>query len=103
MSFTVARRTREIGIRVALGGNPRRIMLAVFARPLAQVTAGAFAGSALVMWISGAASFEGLSLARCAGIAGYSALMFGVCLLACVGPTRRALRLEPTEALRVDD
>jgi ABC-type lipoprotein release transport system permease subunit len=55
------------------------------------------------MWISGAASFEGLSLARCAGIAGYSALMFGVCLLACVGPTRRALRLEPTEALRVDD
>ncbi len=103
MSFTVARRTREIGIRVALGGNPRRVMLAVFARPLAQVTVGALVGAALVMWISGAASFEGLNLARCAGIAGYSALMFGVCLLACVGPSRRALRLEPMEALRVDD
>lgn len=102
MSFTVARRTREIGIRVALGGDPRRVMLAVFARPLAQVTVGALAGAALVMWISGAASYGGLKLAQCAGMAGYSALMFGVCLLACVGPTLRALRVEPTEALRAD-
>jgi ABC-type antimicrobial peptide transport system permease subunit len=102
MSFTVARRTREIGIRVALGGDPRRVMLAVFARPLAQVTVGALAGAALVMWISGAASYGGLKLAQCAGMAGYSALMLGVCLLACVGPTLRALRVEPTEALRAD-
>jgi ABC-type lipoprotein release transport system permease subunit len=32
--------------------------------------------------------------------AGYSVLMMGVCLLACIVPTRRALRVEPTEALR---
>lgn len=32
----------------------------------------------------------------------YAAVMLGVCLLACVVPTRRALRVEPTEALRAD-
>jgi ABC-type lipoprotein release transport system permease subunit len=32
----------------------------------------------------------------------YAAFMFGVCLLACVVPTRRALRVEPTEAMRAE-
>jgi ABC-type lipoprotein release transport system permease subunit len=31
---------------------------------------------------------------------GYAAMMFGVCMLACIVPTRRALRVQPTEALR---
>jgi len=35
-------------------------------------------------------------------IAAYSAVTLGICLLACVGPTRRALRLEPSEVLRAD-
>lgn len=35
-------------------------------------------------------------------LAAYAALMLGVCLLACVVPTQRALRLEPTEALRAE-
>lgn len=48
MSFTVARRTREIGIRVALGSNPRRIVAAIFGRPLVQVGLGVVAGGALV-------------------------------------------------------
>ena len=37
-----------------------------------------------------------------ASLMGYAAVMFAVCLLACVVPTRRALRVEPTEALRVE-
>ncbi|MGH7501348.1 MAG: FtsX-like permease family protein [Longimicrobiales bacterium] len=47
MSFTVARRTREIGIRVALGCEPLRIALAIFRRPLVQVGLGIVAGSGL--------------------------------------------------------
>jgi ABC-type antimicrobial peptide transport system permease subunit len=35
-------------------------------------------------------------------VAVYSVLMMGVCLLACIVPTRRALQVEPTEALRSD-
>jgi ABC-type lipoprotein release transport system permease subunit len=34
--------------------------------------------------------------------AGYAAVMLGLCMLACVGPTRRALEIEPTVALRTE-
>jgi ABC-type antimicrobial peptide transport system permease subunit len=48
MSFAVSRRTREIGVRVALGADPRRIIAASFRRPLTQVGLGVAAGGALV-------------------------------------------------------
>lgn len=40
--------------------------------------------------------------AEAAFMAAYAALMLGVCLIACIGPTRRALRLEPSDVLRSD-
>ena len=50
----------------------------------------------------GASEAQGLSATAIAMQAGYAALMFGVCLLACVVPTRRALEVEPTVALRTE-
>ncbi|MGZ8469870.1 MAG: FtsX-like permease family protein, partial [Gemmatirosa sp.] len=97
MSFTVARRTREIGLRIALGASPRRLVVSVFARPLAQVGLGVAAGAVLTAMMGDSATPAAL-----AGALGYAVLMFGVCLLACVVPTRRALRVEPTVAMRVD-
>jgi len=97
MSFTVARRTREIGVRVALGASRRRVVAAVFARPLAQVGLGIVAGGVLTAMFG-----DSVRPAALAGALGYSVLMFGVCLLACIVPTRRALRVQPTEALRAD-
>ena len=44
----------------------------------------------------------GLSLDQIATLVAYVAFMFGVCMLACIVPTRRALGVEPTEALRVE-
>lgn len=115
LSFTVSRRTREIGVRVAVGASPRRIVSTIFRRPLAQVGAGILVGSILVGIGSivvrnhqpdtdmGMHTFAGgLSLGQLAALIGYSALMLGVCLLACIVPTRRALRVQPTEALRAD-
>jgi predicted permease len=100
MSFTVARRTREIGIRVALGADPRRIVASIFRRPLIQVALGVVAGSVLVAALTFAIE-DGVVSARQVGmVVAYAALMLGVCMLACVVPTRRALRVEPTEALR---
>jgi ABC-type antimicrobial peptide transport system permease subunit len=102
MSFTVARRTREIGIRVALGASPRRVVAAIFRQPLAQVGIGIGAGAALVAGVVLLMTGGAVSGMQLLAVVAYAALMLGVSLLACVVPTRRALRVEPTEALRAD-
>jgi len=113
MSFTVVRRTREIGVRVALGGTPRRILASIFRKPFTQVATGIAIGFVLVA--AAAYSIAGrrpdgqprvveemLTLGDFALIAAYSAVMLAVCLLACVVPTMRVLRVQPTEALRAE-
>jgi putative ABC transport system permease protein len=109
LSFIVARRTREIGVRVALGASQRRIIVAIFRRPLIQVAVGVGVGGILIaLATEGLAHSEmsnagsGMSVAVLVQLIAYGALMFGVCLLACVVPTRRALSVEPTEALRAE-
>ena len=115
LSFTVSKRTREIGVRVAVGASPRRVIATIFKRPLTQVGAGIVVGSFLVGLGSvvvrnhqpdtamGMHTLEGgLSLGQLAMLIGYAALMLGVCLIACVVPTRRALGIQPTDALRAD-
>ncbi|HEX8210063.1 MAG TPA: ABC transporter permease [Longimicrobium sp.] len=110
LSFTVARRTREIGVRVALGANRRRILTAMFRRPLTQVGLGVAAGASLIaagaVILTRSAAFasapSALSVGHVALLAAYAAFMLGVCLLACVVPTRRALGVEPMVAMRVE-
>jgi putative ABC transport system permease protein len=111
LSYVVARRTREIGVRVALGASARRVIASIFRRPLTQVALGVIAGIVLIaMAVIGAQNTtefagmkgRGLTLAELALLAGYAILMLGVCTLACVVPTRRALRVQPTEALRAE-
>jgi predicted permease len=100
MSFTVARRTREIGIRVALGASQRRVIAAIFRQPIIQVAIGVAAGTAVVTFVVWSESGGTVSPMQGLFVALYAVLMMGVCLLACVVPTRRALGVEPTEALR---
>lgn len=98
MAFTVAQRTREIAVRVALGADRRRIVGATFARPLLQLALGVLAGGAVLALLL---SSEGaISPKQMAVLAGYLAALGVVLLLAAVVPTRRALRVEPAEALR---
>jgi putative ABC transport system permease protein len=99
-SLIVSRRTREIGIRIALGADARRIVAAMFSRPLTQVCAGVLLGGALVFVFTRVVA--GLSVREVVGIAAYVVVMTGVCMLGCLVPTRRALRVEPTEALRIE-
>ena len=114
LSFTVAKRTREIGVRVALGASRRRVIADIFRRPLVQVACGVVVGGLLIGvvghllsgWTPDTSMSEstpvGLTPAQIASLIAYTVFMFGVCMLACIVPTRRALRVEPTEALRVD-
>lgn len=98
MSFTVARRTREIGIRVALGANGRRVILSEFRRPLTQVTVGLMIGGLLTGGLLFSSEVSRLKVA--ALFVAYGSVMTSIFLLACLGPTLRALRVEPSEALR---
>ena len=95
MAFTVSRRTREIGIRAALGGNPGSILWAVFSRAILQVTIGAALGGVLMLALMGGIkSGYGLVILLVP-----ITIMLGICGLACIVPTRRALRIQPTQAL----
>ena len=102
MAFTVVQRTREIGTRVALGADRWQIIASVVRKPLVQVGLGICVGGTLVMLLF-AAMFQSAPTVIEAGlIAAYATLMLAVCLSACVAPTRRALRLQPSQVLRVD-
>jgi predicted permease len=96
MSFTVARRTREIGIRAALGALPGRIVAGIFGRAFLQIGAGVLAGSGIAALL-GIGSTRQLMLLLAA-----DAVMLVVGLTACAVPLRRALRIDPTEALRAE-
>jgi putative ABC transport system permease protein len=96
MSFTVSRRTREIGIRVALGARPRSIVAGIFGRALLQITAGVVAGSVLVA-LFGLGSLRQVLLLLAA-----IAVMLLVGVVACAVPLRRALAVQPTQALRAE-
>jgi putative ABC transport system permease protein len=109
LSFTVARRTRDIGVRVALGASRQRVVLATFRRPLLQATLGIVVGTAIIFTAAVLlrntelpGSENDLTLKGMAMIIGYGIVMLGVCMLGCVVPTRRALNIEPTIALRTE-
>jgi predicted permease len=98
MAVTVQRRTREIGIRIALGASPRRVLRTVFARAGRQLGGGIIAGDSIVLliaWRTGA-----LTTDRFVALVVMSVVMAAVGVLACAAPARRALRVQPTDALR---
>jgi ABC-type antimicrobial peptide transport system permease subunit len=96
MSFIVARRTREIGIRVALGGQRRTVIAAVFRRALIQLSAGALIGGG----IAAIGTADELTRDGPALFLMVLAVMVLTGLVACAVPLARALRIQPTEALR---
>jgi ABC-type antimicrobial peptide transport system permease subunit len=102
MSWSVANRTREIGIRVALGASPREVVGEVLGRGISLSAAGLAIGLlcafALRRFLASLV-FE-VSLSDPLVYAGASALMFAVALTACYIPARRASRVDPLSALR---
>ncbi len=102
MAFIVAQRWREIGVRSALGAQPRRLLIGIFGRAAVPLLIGAIAGCCLALRLH-----SSLPIAEAGGrsipgiVPASAALMIVVGLLAVAGPARRAIRVDPTEALRV--
>ena len=104
MAFTVSRRTTEIGIRLALGASSRRIVMTTFSRALLQVGLGVVVGSVPAVAIVASLGPEVAVSASATTTAGICTAAAGVVavvtLLACYVPARRALRIQPTDALK---
>jgi predicted permease len=102
--FAVSQRTREFGIRAALGATPRAIMRLVLRDGLYLALPGIAigVGGALVAGRALAHQLYGVSPADALTFGTAAALQLGVALLACALPARRATTPDPIQALRQD-
>jgi putative ABC transport system permease protein len=100
MSFTVAQRRREIAIRIALGAQPSRLLRGIFGRGLRQVSLGVALGVGMALLVDGTSQGEALRGNGGLLLSGMVIVMSLVGLFAAVGPARRGLQIEPSEALK---
>jgi predicted permease len=102
LAFTVARRTNEIGVRMALGATPGVVMKMVLSEALGMVCAGLAVGAPIAFWAKAFAVsvIQDLPLDSPAPIVFGASAMIAIALLAAYSPARRAARVDPMEALR---
>jgi len=104
LTFSVARRTREIGIRVALGAQRRDVFRLIMIRGVILVGVGVVIGLAASFGFSRLISslLFGVTPNSIATLAGVSSGLIVVALLACYIPARRATKVDPMVALRYE-
>jgi ABC-type antimicrobial peptide transport system permease subunit len=102
LSYAVAQRTQEIGIRMALGATGQNVLWMILRQSLSVVLAGIVLGLALAIACTRLISgfLYGLSPTNPAAIALSTLLLIVVALLACYVPARRATHVDPLNALR---
>ena len=102
LSFSTLQRTREIGVRMAMGGARRHIMTMVLREGMRLVAAGITLGLAASLLLSRAmaALLYNVSPADPLTLAATTGLLATAALLACYLPARRAMRIDPLQALR---
>lgn len=104
LGLAVSRRTKEIGIRMALGATRRQILLNILASGMTPVFLGVAAGAIAAIFCTGLLSSMLFAIrpndpVTLMGIAGLLCLM---ALVGCMVPGRRAVRIDPNHALRTD-
>jgi predicted permease len=102
MSFTVSQRRKEIGIRAAMGADAGQLLRSIFTKAALQLAAGVVAGIVLALMTDRASEGELLGPFGRALVPVTAVVMTIVGLFATIGPARRGLRIQPTEALRAE-
>lgn len=104
MSYFVQQHTREIGIRLALGGQPRTVRRLVVGRGLRVVGLGVVAGLGAALALTGSLSslLFGVAATDPPTYLGVAAAMLGAALVACLVPARRAAAVDPATTLRAE-
>lgn len=104
ISYTVAQRTQEMGVRVALGAAPRDVVRLVLGQGLALTLGGVAMGAAAALGLTRFVSnmLFGVRATDPATFMGVALLLVAVAALACYRPARQAARVDPLVALRGD-
>jgi predicted permease len=98
LSVSVSRRTREIGLRAALGANPRHVLIEILSRAMVLMGTGTAFGGAFLLFVIAIREEDVALYAGWLGITCVVMLTVGV--IACIEPARRALKINPIDALR---
>lgn len=104
VAYSVARRTREIGIRIALGAMPRQVIQLIIKQGFLIVMVGLVIGLALAFGVSRllASFLYGVSVTDPIPFLGVPLLLVAVTLVACYIPARRGAKLNPSKTLRIE-
>ncbi len=104
LAYSVAQRTSEIGLRMALGAQSKQVLGLVLKQGMLLALIGAAVGVLVALPVARLASglLYGVSAADPLTYGGITLLLLGVALLACYLPARRATRIDPLVALRVE-
>ena len=104
LSYSVARRTQELGVRLALGARPRDLTRAVLRDAVCVAVVGTGAGLVIALWTSGLLRgllFQVTTMDPVVALAS-AVLLMAATLTASYFPARRAARVNPIAALRTD-
>jgi ABC-type antimicrobial peptide transport system permease subunit len=104
MAYSVAARTREIGVRVALGAQPSSVFSMIVRQGLGSAIAGLAIGLAAATALGGVLTklLYGVTPTDVPTFVGVAAVLLAVSLAACLVPAWRAVRVDPLEALRTE-
>jgi putative ABC transport system permease protein len=104
MAYLVSQRTREIGVRLALGATQANVFRTVLGRGIALAAAGAAIGVMLAVWLTRLIESSLFSVSRLDPLifTAVPVAIVAVAVLACYMPARRAMRVDPMIALRME-